>query len=78
MADPDLETDPIDDLVSTLEALLVDPDRDSLMIRADESGGLRLSWRSEGVGVMTLDRIEPNPRLMLLNALEAMRETVGR
>ncbi len=71
--------DPIDDLVDHLEAMLVDPDRDTLTIRADpESGGLHFAWRStDGEHtVMSLKRIEANPRLMLVNAIEAMRRSV--
>jgi len=79
VVDPELETDPIDDLMDHLEALLVDPERDTLTLRADESGGLQLSWASRGVNeTMKLDRVEPNPRLMLLSALRLMRQATGR
>lgn len=66
------------ELMDHLEALLVDPDRDTLTLRADpESGGIHLAWRHEGEDeVMTLNRIEANPRLMGVNALRLMRQAV--
>lgn len=68
------------ELMDHLEALLVDPDRDTLTLRADpESGGLRLTWKNvNDFHTMSVDRVEHNPRLMGVNALRLMRKAVGR